>query len=58
MINCVPLLILCPSFKLFCFLIPCATLLGMMGVYVGGLFSYFSDVAYTKLNTMVNTTSL
>ncbi|KAM3968425.1 uncharacterized protein ACR2FA_002115 [Aphomia sociella] len=31
---------------------------GMMGVYVGGLFSYFTDIAYVKLNTFANNTSL
>lgn len=58
MINCFPALILCPSAKLFCFLIPCATFLGMMGVYIGGLFSYYSDVAYVKINEFVNNTSI
>ncbi|XP_052752673.1 uncharacterized protein LOC113517771 [Galleria mellonella] len=31
---------------------------GTMDVYIGNLFSYFTDVIYIKLNTLVNDTSL
>lgn len=58
MIVCGPsLLVLYPSIKLVCFFVPCAILLGMLVVYMGGLLNHYTVIAVAKINDITNGTS-
>lgn len=57
MADFIPILLIIPSIKLFCILLPCAALLISMGVYVGSVLSRIHNVTYTKMNEFVKNAS-